>query len=220
MLAFSGAFGLVTGMYFVGRSVEFDLMVLFPVWGLCLTLVAWTAARALRAARDDSDRLRRLLIPAAAGLIGLGMMIAAIARVPAPWSQIDRLSGSGRAVNDTPNAQRFIESHTSPGEKILVIGTPVDHRLAERAGVANVSPLNGFPSLISPAEADRTLDQLEDEGGSEVFEAVTAHTPLDPSRLFSIPEFATILRQRGYRLVEQDPSSGLRLWRAAPGAQT
>lgn len=220
MLAFSGAFGLVTGMYFVGRSAEPQLMILFPVWGLCLALVSWTAARALRAARRDRDRLRRLLIPAAAGMIGLGVMIAAIARVPAPWSQIDRLSGSGRAVNDTPNAQRFIESHTSPGEQVLVIGTPLDHRLADRAGVVNVSPLNGFSSLISPAEADRSLDQLEDKGGSEVFEAVSAPTALNPSYPFSIPEFATILREHGYRLVEQDPSSGLRLWRTTPGAQT
>jgi hypothetical protein len=216
MLAYSGAFGLVTGMYFVGRSVMFQLMILFPVWGLCLALVAWTAAHALRAARGDRNRLRRLLIPATAGLIGLGVMIAAIARIPAPWSQIGRLSGSGRAVNDTPNAQRFIESHTSPGEKVLVIGTPLDHRLADRAGVANVSPLNGFISLISPAEADRSLDQLEDEGGTEVFEAVTAPSAINPS-LFKIPEFGTILRERGYRLVEQDPSSGLRLWRQPQG---
>ncbi len=212
MLAFSGVFGLVTGMYFVGRSVEFQLMVLFPVWGFSLALVAWEAGQALRAARADRERLRRLLIPATAGLVGLGVMIAAIVRVPAPWSQIDRLGASGVAVNDTPNAQRFIESHTSPGEHILLIGTPVDHRLADRAGVTNVSPLNGFISLFSPAEADRSLDQLQDEGGSEVFEAVTGPSAVNPSP-FKIVEFADIMRERGYRLVEQDPSSGLRVWR-------
>ncbi len=76
MLAFSGAFGLVTGMYFVGRSVEFQLMLLFPVWGFSLALLAWTAGGALRGARADRDRVRRLLIPAAAAMIGLGVMIA------------------------------------------------------------------------------------------------------------------------------------------------
>ena len=35
MLAFSAIFGLVTGMYFVGRSSQFQLMLLFPAWGLC-----------------------------------------------------------------------------------------------------------------------------------------------------------------------------------------
>jgi len=44
-----------------------------------------------------------------------------------------------------------------------------------------------------------------------VFEAVTEKNPINPFIL--IPEFGTILRQRGYQLVEQDPSSGLRLWR-------
>ena len=44
MLAFSGSFGLATGMYFVGRSSEFQLMMLFPAWGLALALVAWVAA--------------------------------------------------------------------------------------------------------------------------------------------------------------------------------
>ena len=218
MLAFSGAFGLVTGMYFVGRSAEFQLMLLFPVWGFSLALLAWTAGGALRGARADRDHVRRLLIPTAAAMIGLGVMIATIVRVPAPWSQIERLGESGHAPNDTPNAQRFIESRTNPGEHILLIGTPLDHRLADRAGVTNVSPLNGFISLISPAEADRSLDQLRDEGGTEVFEAVTAPSAINPSP-FKIIEFADILRERGYRLVEQDPSTGLRLWRAG-GART
>ena len=218
MLAFSGSLGLVTGMYFVGRSVEFQLMVLFPVWSFALALLAWTAGGALRAARTDGRRVRRLLIPAAAAMIGLGVMIAAIARVPAPWSQIDRLGESGHAPNDTPNAQRFIESNTTPGEHILLIGTPLDHRLADRAGVTNVSPLNGFISLFSPAEADRSLDQLRDEGGTEVFEAVTGPSAVNPSP-FKIVEFADILRARGYRLAERDPSSGLRLWRVDRGAQ-
>ena len=32
MLAFSGIFGLATAMYFVGRSSQFQLMLLFPPW--------------------------------------------------------------------------------------------------------------------------------------------------------------------------------------------
>ena len=35
MLGFAGALGLVTGMYYVGRSAQFQLMILFPVWALC-----------------------------------------------------------------------------------------------------------------------------------------------------------------------------------------
>jgi hypothetical protein len=214
MLAFSGAFGLATGMYFVGRSALFQLMILFPIWAFGLALVAWTAARSLRSARGDRIRLRRLLLPAAAALIGFGVMVSAIDRVSPPWRQVSRLESGGRAIDDTPNAQRFIQSHTEPGDHVLVIGTPVDHRLADRAGVHNVFPFNGFIALISSAEADRSLDQLEDEGGNEVFEAVTAPSAINPY-WSQLSGFTTILRQRGYRLVERDPSSGLRLWRRA-----
>ena len=55
-----------------------------------------------------------------------------------------------------------------------MIGTAPDHLVAVHAGVANVSPLNGTTSLISHREADRSIDQLEDEGGDLVFEGVSS----------------------------------------------
>jgi hypothetical protein len=212
MLAYSGVLGLATGMYFVGRSVALQLMILFPIWGLCLALVAWSAASALHEARADVVRLRRVLLPAAAALIGFGVMVAAIDRVSAPWRQIDRVSAGGTAIADSPNAQRFVEDHTQPGEPVFLIGTPLDHRVAERAGVTNVSPVSSYLFLITPDLADRGLDQLQDDGGDQVFEAVTAPSAVNPSPL-TITGFATILRGRGYRLIAEDPSSGLRLWR-------
>jgi hypothetical protein len=214
MLAYSGGLGLATGMYFVGRSLPVQLMILFPIWGLCLALLGWTAAKALRSARGDSARLRRLLLPATAALIGFGVMIAAIDRVPPPWRQVQRLSDGGVAISDSPNAQRFVDAQTESGESIFLIGTPLDHRVAERAGVTNTSPVSGYVSLITADVADRGLDQLEDDGGDEVFEAVTGPSAVNPS-LYRITPFAAILRQRGYRLITQDPSSGLRLWRRA-----
>ena len=57
MLAFSPIFGVVTGMYFVGRSSQYQLMLLFPAWGFSLALLAWTAARSLRSAASDRTRL-------------------------------------------------------------------------------------------------------------------------------------------------------------------
>ena len=190
MLGFSGALGLTTGMYFVGRSTEFQLMILFPVWAFCLALVGWTGAMALRAARADKEHLRRLLLPAVAALVGFGLMVSAIGRVSPPWRQVSRLSEGGQPVYDMPNAQRFIESRTVPGEHVLVVGTPVDHRLAERAGVVNVSPLNGLLALVSSVEADRALDQLRAEHGTKVFEVVTVGNPIN--RFIALPEFAAI----------------------------
>jgi hypothetical protein len=208
MLAFAGTFGLGTGMYFVGRSSQFQLMLLFPPWAFALALVAWVTLPSLRKARGRTAVLERLLLPACVALIGFGVMISALDRVSPPWRQIDRLSMSGPGANDLLAAQRYVEAHTSPGEHVLILGTTLDHRVADREGVVNVSPINGETALITPAEADRALDQLEDEGGDLVFE------PLSGAQgSFAIPELAQILRQRGYRLVGVDPVSRLRLWR-------
>jgi hypothetical protein len=213
MLAWAGTFGLATGMYFAGRSSQYQLMLLFPAWGFALALVAWAAARSLLSARGEPRRLNRLVVPACAALIGYGVMVAAIDRFPPPWKQIDRLSEGGQELSLEP-AERYVASHTSPGERVLIIGTGLDHRVAERAGVTNVSPLDGVITLVSPAEADLALDQLDDSGGSQVFEAVSG---LDPGKLvFRVPELAGILRERGYRLVAEDPTLRMRLWRRAP----
>ncbi|HEX3561295.1 MAG TPA: hypothetical protein VHU24_00540 [Solirubrobacterales bacterium] len=216
MLAFSGVFGLATGMYFVGRSSQFQLMLLFPAWAFALALVAWTAARSLRAARGDRAILTRLLLPACAALIGFGVMVSAIGRVSPPWRQVDRLTTGGPGAHDLLGPQHYVEANTTPGEHVLIIGTTLDHRVADRAGVVNVSPLNGITALISPPEADRALDQLEDEGGNEVFESVS-NAPATGGLTFKVPELAPILRQHGYRLVGDDPASGLRLWRRSAG---
>jgi hypothetical protein len=204
MLAFAGVFGLATAMYFVGRSSQFQLMLLFPAWGLALALVAWTAARSLRSAAGDRERLWRLLLPACAASIGFGVMISAIDRVDSPRGQVQRLESDGPAIYDEVPAQRFIEANTSTGDDVLIVGTAADHRVAEWAGVVNVSPLNGLYTLVSPTEADRTLDALDESGGDEVFETVSAA---------NVPEYGDILRARGFRLVASDPASQLRLWR-------
>jgi hypothetical protein len=213
ILAYSGAFGLASAMYFVGRSSQFQLMLLFPAWGLALAPVTWAAARSLWAERADRSRLARLLVPACAALIGFGVMISALDRVSPPWRQVDRITTGGPGANDLLPAQRYVEAHTRRGEPVLIIGTTLDHRVAERAGVENVSPLNDITSLISPAEADRALDQLQDAGGTQVFESVSSSPEAGGGLVFRTPEFAAILRARGYRLVGADPDSGLRLWR-------
>jgi hypothetical protein len=212
MLAFSGVFGLATGMYFVARSSQFQLMLLFPAWALALALVAWVALLSLRRLRGNPGSLQRLLLPACAALIGFGVMISALGRASPPWRQIDRLSTGGPGANDLLGAQRYVEAHTSRGEQVLIIGTTLDHRVADRAGVVNVSPINGVTALILPEEAERALDQLQDARGRLVFESVS-DAPATGGLAFKIPELATILRERGFRLSGEDPESGLRLWR-------
>ena len=209
MLAFAGVFGLVTGFYFAGRSVPWQLMLLFPVWGFALALLAWTAAGALRTARGDSLRLRRLMLPAFAALAGFGVMVASIGRFPPPWQQVDRLAAGGEAANDQPAVQEFVDSNTSPGEHVLIIGTRLDHRVAERAGVVNTSPYFGELALVSEQDVNRAIDFLEDDGGHKVFETVV---PLEFLTHGAFPEVERILRHRGFQRVKSDPASGLVEW--------
>jgi hypothetical protein len=210
MLAFSSTFGLATGMYFVGRSSQFQLMLLFPAWALSLALVSWVAAHSLRSAASDRARLRRLLLPASAALVGFGVMVSAIDRLPQPQRQIERLRAGG-TPHDFEPLERYVESNTHPGEHVLLLALAPDHLVADKTGVINVSPLNGVGSLFSPKEADRSLDQLEDEGGTVVIERTSSLPP--KGFAFGIPEFATILRQRGYALVSENPSLYVRVWR-------
>ena len=210
MLAFSAVFGLVTGMYFVGRSLQFQLMLLFPAWGFSLALLAWTVAHSLRAVASDRLRRRRLLLPGIAVLVGFGVMVASIDRLPQPQRQIDRLRAGGTPTDLTPTV-RYVESWTRPGEDILLLADAPDHLVADRAGVVNVSPLNGRLSLFSPSDADRALDQLEDAGGNLVIERASALPPVGIA--FGVPELAGILRQRGYTMVAENRSLQLRVWR-------
>ena len=169
---------------------------------MALALVAWTALGALRETAGPAAADA----PAAAGLaalIGFGLMVSAIGRIPPPWR---RSTGSrGRAGRERPARRPGLRrGEHPPGGDVLILGTTLDYRVADRAGVVNVSPLNGVTALVSPAEADRALDQLSDEGGSEVFESVS-NAPVGGGFVFKIPELAGILRARGYALVADDP---------------
>ena len=199
MLGFAGVFGLLTGFYFAGRSVPFQLVLLFPVWGFALALLTYTAISTLRSARGDSLRLRRLVLPAFAVLAGFGVMVAAIDRFPPPWKQVDRLSAGGTSVIDQPVVQRFVDANSRPGERVLIIGTEVDHRIAERAGVVNTSPYFSPLSLLSRRDVDRAIDFLEAEDGRKAF---IPHGYTEVSRILRERAFRPVRTQRGTSFVE------------------
>jgi hypothetical protein len=210
MLGYAGVFGLMASAYFGGRSLPWQLMLLFPLWGLALALLAWVAAQSLSAAGAARSSPARSLLPSLAALCGFGVMVASIATFPLPWTQVERLSESGSPVNELPEVQRFVEERTDPGEAILLLGTRTDHRVAERAGVLNVSPWNYWLSLFSERDVDRALDALAQAGGSKVF----LDQRTDPLRLGLLSDRGPVtglLRARGYRQVG-DPDGQLALF--------
>jgi hypothetical protein len=209
MLAFAGVFGLLTGSYFAGRSLPWQLMLMFPIWGLALALLTWTTLLHLRSTARKRGIEARYFLPAAATLIGFGVMVAAIIAFPLPWKQVERLSDSGPAVNDAPGEQRFVEDRTTSGEPVVILGTPTDHRLAERAGVANLSPWNGIRSVYSERDVDRAVEALERAGGSKVFLGRTGESSV-PSGAGAI---GRTLAAHGFEHVAENPAGLLVLWR-------
>jgi hypothetical protein len=205
MLAYAGVFGLLTGSYFAGRSLPWQLMLLFPVWGLALALLAWLTYRHLGSTPVERGVMSRSLLPSLAAITGFGIMVAAITTFPLPWEQVQRLSQTGPAVNDVPAEQRFVEDRTTPGEPVVILGTPTDHRVAERGGVSNVSPWNSIISLYSERDVLRALDALERERGSKVF---LVHS--DDSFVASVEQ---VLAARGFERVAENPRGEMRLWR-------
>jgi hypothetical protein len=203
LLAFVAIFGLTTGQYFGGRSEGTQLIVLLTVWGLNLALLTWLALGSLRGAEPRSSR--RFVLPAAAVLVGFGVMIASVARIPAPWQQVDRITSAGPHVLDLTAEQHFVEARTHPGEAVLVLSTLLDHRVAERAGVRNVSPWSTL-AFYSPQEVNRALGNLNDEDGSKIFERYAAIGAPQAGQV------EAMLRQAGFGLMETDPVSKLNLW--------
>ena len=46
MLAFAGVFGLVAGSYFAGRSLPWQLILVFPIWGFAVAVLTWVVVPA------------------------------------------------------------------------------------------------------------------------------------------------------------------------------
>jgi len=198
-LAFIGIFGLATGQYYAGRSDPIDLILLFPMWGIAVALLVWATILSVREAGGAGLPQRRHLVAVLAVMTAFGVMISAVSRFPLPWDQVERLSDGGPATYELSAEQAYIESRTDPGESVLILGTPLDHRVAERAGVSNVSPWGG--ALLSPREVIRARDNLDEEGGQKLFEVI------------NLPSMQAFLPQVGFTLVDEDPSTGLRQWR-------
>ena len=205
MLAFSGIFGLATGMYFVGRSSQFQLMLLFPGWGFSLALVAWTGADP-PSARTDRARLRRLLLPGLAALVGFGVMIAAIGGL-SPCARSPAAGGRDGADLSPPSAYRgeLASRGARPDDR--------DHPRPSRGGPRGRGerlPDQWGDGADHHREADRAIDQLEDEGGDLVFEG--GHLPargVSRSPSPSSPASCASAATRG----RQDPALHLRIWR-------
>jgi hypothetical protein len=199
MLAFIGVLGLGAGSYYAGISAPVHLTVLLSLWGFAVSLLALAAARSLRARRFDPFEARLALIPGLVVLAGLALMATTLVHLPAPWTQVKRITRSGPDYPDLGSGVRFISEHTEPGEAVAIHDT-FSYTEAEEAGVTDTAPVY---FVVTYEHLDRELDQLEDAGGDKVFTAI----PLINAR-----DVAGYLKQHGYGVTAFDPHSQLLLW--------
>ncbi len=191
-LAWAGIFGLGAGAYYAGRSNSEVLVASFSAWALAIVLLLAVTTR---------DLVRRGGRPTPAQLAlfaAFGLLVCSLAQFPAPWQSLKRLERPGPEIFKAPADAEFIRTHAEPGEPVALI-TNLGQRLSREAGVDDVTPYSGIPSMPTKGQLAETLDQLGEEGGSKVFLRETPET---------YPELLPALEARGFREVTASEPPG------------
>jgi hypothetical protein len=188
MLVWIGVFGLGSAGYYVGRSHPYNLVALFSPWSFAVVLLAYVGIRSLAAAPA-----RRPTPAIVVSFFALGVLVCSLAQIPAPWSQLDRLT-SGFTANAINHYERPLEPNPDPAEDRQLFaaladgprrwtikrGAPVvillttGHRIADANGVVNVSPYTGVESMPTVEQVDNALAALRAAGGNTVLVSIPA----------------------------------------------
>jgi hypothetical protein len=229
MLAWTGVFGLGSGMYYVGRSQAEALRTTFSAWALALALLTYVVLRRLAAHPN-----RRPSIAAVAVLCGFGIAICSVVQIPMPWSQLQRIDagispGTARYPNPLrpptdARTRRFIATVADgPSRFVYRRGAPVavlittGHQLADAYGIANVSPYTGADSIHTTQQVDAVVTALRRAGGNTVVLPATFDQSNDGTNLITTdPGIIAVLGRHGFALVTRrglqpyDEQRGLR----------
>lgn len=198
-LAFGAVFGLGAGAYYMGRSHPGTLYALFSAWAFVIVLLAHRAAQLAGRSRDRLPAL--WVVPSLAVLLLYGLAAATVREVPAPWRQLDRLTTGGAATFDVDPLVPFVREHTRPGEEVAIL-TEQSHRLALASGVRDVTPFNSVYSIISFAQLDLLMEQIDEADVRTVFAGDLPFVEVEEA-----------LTDAGFRIRETDPETGLTWWR-------
>jgi hypothetical protein len=169
-------FGLGSAGYFVAESGRVQLTANLTPWALTVMLLAIVVVGRLAAVRARRPRPEQLLVLAAAGLA-----LCSVAQVPAPWSQLRRLSAHPRAVAGAalhptlvpdPRTRDFFAAsaygdrfYVKPGMPVALFVT-TGHRLADAFGIVDVSPYTGTDSIHTREAVRTVVEQLRRADGN------------------------------------------------------
>jgi hypothetical protein len=163
MLAWSGVFGLVGGVYYAGRSDTVKLVSMFSAWGFALALLTIATVRALAARGWRRPSLVQLLV-----LLGFALAVCSIVRIPSPVEQIRRLTLSLPPPVYRQYAERFVRANTRPREKVAIL-LPMSYRIAYELGLDDVSPYGTEEALVTRWQIQTVIDQMRREHAHTLF---------------------------------------------------
>jgi hypothetical protein len=195
MLAWSGAFGLLSSVYYLGRSDVIKLTALFSAWSFALVLLTIVVVRRLAAPARCRPTLAHALV-----LVGFGLAICSLRELPGPGRQVARLREDRPPPTYQPAARRFVAAHTRAGERVTIL-IPLGHATAYALGLVNVSPYAFIEAIVTRGQLETTIETARQEGAHELFvpDAITAPAQLD------------VLREAGF--AQHASADGFSAWR-------
>lgn len=225
VLAFFASLGLAAGVYYVGRTNQFTLISLFPLWGMTLALIGWIVLRDMVRHPGPSFPVGVWVLRGLV-LFSLGLGVASVTNLDTPWHEVDRIateSDDGDQLDVGPEAG-FIGSRTTPGERTVILCRSA-FRIADEAGVRNVSPIADPQNLIGDEQVRLVADQLDDEGGTKLFtcDAGLLGTPAELAGSLRDLGFtrsgkeARLLTGNEYATFYPNARLGIQQWLAPPG---
>ncbi len=164
MLAWSAVFGFGSASYFVGESRYLHLIFLFSIWALALVLLLVAVVRGI--ASHDANRLT----PADfAVFVAFGLAVCALAQMPAPWTQIDRIASATPQPEWRDNGdEQFVAADATSGERAAIL-LPFGHRIAYDLGLVDVAPYSNMEAVLTPGQLDTVVRALRAAGGRRIY---------------------------------------------------
>ena len=122
-------------------------------------------------------------------------MLCSLSQFPTPWGSVRRLQEKSRKSFGRLDDVAFIAAHTKPGEPVALI-TNLGQRLSREAGVDDVTPYSGVPSMPTRMQLTETIEQLGEKGGTKLF--FQERVGVWPGMLEAIEHF-------GFRIAASEP---------------
>ncbi len=170
LLLFNAVYAVGTFAYYVGRSHEQVLVTTFGPWALTLLI---TIGALMRSAPPGalSPRGVSLRPVAAAALFLVTCMGTRALELPLPWEQARRLltAQPGLPFTALVHARAaFVRDRLPDGEATVVVSAN-SHWISNEAGARNRFPFNHGGSLVTFAQVDLVLGDIEREDIGHVF---------------------------------------------------